>query len=73
MTLLDVLDAELKLQGAEKLQAQGRRDTFLALVSIYRAMGGGWMVEYEKRHAPPVQAVAATEQTSAASQQEAMK
>lgn len=74
-TLLDVLDADLKLQSAEKLQAQSRRDTFLALVSIYRAMGGGWMVEYERRHAPPDPAVAAaaTAQAPAASQQEAMK
>lgn len=72
-TMLDVLDADLKLQSTEKLQVQSRRDTYLALVAIYRAMGGGWMVEYERRHAPPGEAVAATAPAPASSQQEAMK
>lgn len=74
-TLLDVLDAELKLQAVERSQIQSRRDTFLALVSVYRAMGGGWMVEYDKNHAPADQALASgtAAQAGVASQQEAMK
>lgn len=60
-TLMEVLDADLKLFTAQGGQALGRRDTLLALISVYKAMGGGWMVEQEKRRAPApeVQAQAA--------------
>jgi len=51
-TLKEVLDADLKLYTAQGTQALGRRDTLLALISVYKAMGGGWMVEQEKRRAP---------------------
>lgn len=51
-TLVDVLDAEQHVYTAQAEQAQSRRDTLLALISVYKAMGGGWMVEREKRLAP---------------------
>lgn len=51
-TLVDVLDAEQRVYTAEAQQVQSRRDTLLALISVYKAMGGGWMVEREKRLAP---------------------
>jgi len=51
-TLIEVLDTELKLYAAQGSQARGRRDTLLGLVAVYKAMGGGWMVEQERRRAP---------------------
>jgi outer membrane protein, multidrug efflux system len=64
--LIEVLDADLNLCIAQSTQARGRRDTLLGLVSVYKAMGGGWMVEQERRRAPAtpsadVQAQAAIE------------
>lgn len=47
-TYLDVLDADRDVFEAQNQLAQGRRDEFLALVSVYKAMGGGWMVEQDK-------------------------
>ena len=44
-SLRDVLQAESRLLEARALQAQGTRDTLLSLVSLYRALGGGWMSE----------------------------
>ena len=41
---LDVLDAQQDLYEAQDQQLDRRRDTYLALVAIYKAMGGGWMV-----------------------------
>lgn len=58
---LEVYDAELKLRDAQSAAAEGRRDTLLALVSVYRAMGGGWMREQERIRADtPVAAAAQT-------------
>lgn len=58
---LEVYDAELRLQDAQAAMAEGRRDTLLALVSVYKAMGGGWMLEQERRRSTPaVQAQAKT-------------
>jgi outer membrane protein, multidrug efflux system len=51
-TLMEVLDADLKLYFAQGSQARSRRDTLLGLVSVYKSMGGGWMVEQERRRAP---------------------
>jgi outer membrane protein, multidrug efflux system len=50
-TLIDVLDVELALIGVRTQQLQSRRDTLLSLVSVYKAMGGGWMVERDQRKA----------------------
>jgi outer membrane protein, multidrug efflux system len=38
----EVLDAQLDLFPAENALAQSRRDQFLAVVNLYRALGGGW-------------------------------
>lgn len=48
---MEVLEARFATIGAENLQTQSRRDTSLALITVYKAMGGGWMVEYDKRKA----------------------
>jgi multidrug efflux system outer membrane protein len=41
-TLLDALDADRDLFDAERSLAGARRDELLALVQIYKALGGGW-------------------------------
>jgi multidrug efflux system outer membrane protein len=41
-TLLNALDADRDLFEAELGFAQTKRDEFLALVQLYRALGGGW-------------------------------
>ena len=48
---LDVLDAQQDLYEAQDKQVGRDRDTFLALISVYKAMGGGWMVAQEQSHA----------------------
>jgi multidrug efflux system outer membrane protein len=47
-----VLQAEQQLFPSELSLAQTRAATFSSLVSIYQAMGGGWVVEAEKRTEP---------------------
>jgi multidrug efflux system outer membrane protein len=42
---LEVLDTERQLFDAELLLAQAQRDELLAVVRLYRALGGGWAVE----------------------------
>jgi multidrug efflux system outer membrane protein len=41
----EVLEAQQQLFPAENALAQSRRDQFLAVVNLYRALGGGWMAE----------------------------
>ena len=41
-TLLDALDADRELFNAELNLAQSRRDELLAVVQVYRSLGGGW-------------------------------
>jgi outer membrane protein, multidrug efflux system len=41
-TYIEVLDAQQQLFPAENALAQTRRDELLALVDLYRALGGGW-------------------------------
>jgi multidrug efflux system outer membrane protein len=41
-TLLNALDADRDLFSAELSLAQTRRDELLALVQLYKALGGGW-------------------------------
>jgi multidrug efflux system outer membrane protein len=43
---LEVLDTERQLFDAELLLAQSQRDELLAVVRLYRALGGGWMLEH---------------------------
>jgi multidrug efflux system outer membrane protein len=42
---IEVLDAERSLFNAELSQAQTKGVLFQALVNLYKAMGGGWVVE----------------------------
>ena len=46
---LEVLDTERQLFDAELLLAQAQRDELLAVVRLYRALGGGWATESEER------------------------
>jgi len=73
-TYLEVLEADRQVLLAQDQQAQGLRDQYGALVSVYKAMGGGWMVEQDKLRAPkaaPADAPApAVQQTGMASQLE---
>src|SRR5262249_42263971 len=41
---LEVLDAQRQLYSAEIALAQTRGDEFVALVRLYRALGGGWQL-----------------------------
>ncbi len=45
---IEVLDAERSLFNAELSYAQTQGTLFLALVNIYKSMGGGWVVEADK-------------------------
>ena len=47
---LSVLDAERSLYAAEDKLAQCDRDTDLALVALYKALGGGWPMEDSSRN-----------------------
>ncbi len=44
-TLAETLEIERQLITAKGHQAQADRDEFLAMVSLYKAMGGGWLVD----------------------------
>jgi outer membrane protein, multidrug efflux system len=44
---LNVLDAERRLFEAQLGLAQGQTDVFLTLVNIYKALGGGWVMDAE--------------------------
>ena len=41
----EVLDAQQQLFPAEISLAQTRRDQLVAVVNLYRALGGGWQAE----------------------------
>jgi outer membrane protein, multidrug efflux system len=41
-TLLNALDADRELFNAELNLAQTKRNEFLSLVQLYKALGGGW-------------------------------
>jgi outer membrane protein TolC len=45
MRLLEELDAQRNLFGAEQTVAQLRGDLLTAHVNLYRALGGGWAPE----------------------------
>jgi multidrug efflux system outer membrane protein len=50
----EVLEAQLDLFPAENALAQSQRDQLLAVVNLYRALGGGWMAETTKAaNSPP--------------------
>jgi multidrug efflux system outer membrane protein len=50
-SMLNALDAERDLFNAQLLLTQARRNELLALVQLYKALGGGWQPESEL--APP--------------------
>ena len=50
-TELDVFAEDRQLYGALNEEVHGVLDEYLALVSVYKAMGGGWMMEEDKRSA----------------------
>jgi multidrug efflux system outer membrane protein len=41
---IDVLESERSLFAAELQQNETRRDQYIALINVYKAMGGGWSV-----------------------------
>jgi multidrug efflux system outer membrane protein len=45
---IEVLDAERSLFNAELSQAQTKGVLFAALVNLYKAMGGGWVIEADR-------------------------
>jgi outer membrane protein, multidrug efflux system len=45
---LTVLDAERRLFAAELDLAQAQSDQFLTLVELYKALGGGWVIEADR-------------------------
>jgi outer membrane protein, multidrug efflux system len=51
-TYLEVLDAQQQLYPAEFQLAQTERDQLLAVVELYRALGGGWNADVEPPKVP---------------------
>lgn len=47
-TDLDLLYADRSVYSAQADESNGVRDQMLALVSVFKAMGGGWMLEQDK-------------------------
>jgi multidrug efflux system outer membrane protein len=45
---LEVLDAERALFSAELDYARVKSDTYFALIDLYKAMGGGWVIEADQ-------------------------
>ncbi len=52
VSYIEVLDAERRLFDVELLHAQARADLYAALVSLYKAMGGGWIDTADALHKP---------------------
>lgn len=44
---LNVLDAERRLFGSQLDLAKGQADVFITLVNLYKALGGGWVIDAE--------------------------
>jgi outer membrane protein TolC len=51
-----VLDADRDTYVGEVQQNQTRRDQYIALISVYKAMGGGWSVSDSSLVAPTAKA-----------------
>jgi multidrug efflux system outer membrane protein len=47
-TDLDVFEADRRVLNAQNEEIHGVLDEYLALVSVYKALGGGWMVQADK-------------------------
>jgi multidrug efflux system outer membrane protein len=67
---LEVLDTDRQFFDAQLGLAQAQRDEVLALVALYRALGGGWVetapAEAEPGAPPPEPGAPAAETTSTA-------
>ncbi len=50
---LEVLDAERSLFNAQLSYVQNQAVLFQAVINLYKAMGGGWVLEAEKETIPP--------------------
>ena len=50
---LEVLDAQRSLFDAEISETSAVRDQFVALIQLYKALGGGWPQEPEKQEGSP--------------------
>ena len=50
---IEVLDAERSLFDAELAYSQSQGELFQALINLYKAMGGGWVVTAEKMSVVP--------------------
>ena len=44
----EVLDAQRKLFDAELIYAQSQSDVYTSFVTMYKVMGGGWVLEAEE-------------------------
>jgi multidrug efflux system outer membrane protein len=62
-TDLDVFEADRRVLGAQNEEIHGVLDEYLALVSVYKALGGGWMVQEDKQLASKRIAAAPTPAT----------
>jgi multidrug efflux system outer membrane protein len=51
---IEVLDAERSLFNAQLSYTQTQGAVLTSFVTLYKAMGGGWVLEAEKRTMPPV-------------------
>lgn len=49
---IEVLDAERNLFETEVVYAQTQSQVYVSLVNLYKAMGGGWVLEAERMTAP---------------------
>ena len=45
---IEVLEAEQQLYPAENALAQSQRDQLIAVVNLYKALGGGWAMPDEQ-------------------------
>jgi multidrug efflux system outer membrane protein len=48
LTDLEVLEADRRVLGAQNEEIHGVLDEYTALVSVFKSMGGGWMVQEDK-------------------------
>ena len=49
----EVIEAQQQLFPAENILAQTRRDQLIAIVRLYKALGGGWALYTEPPALPP--------------------
>ncbi len=57
-TYFEVIESQQQLFPAENALAQTRRDQLIAVVQLYRALGGGWSAYAEQPSPPPIWHVA---------------